>query len=82
GGDEFAALLIASEHRNLVDRCRQLKALIREPIPTSAGVMQVDSSCGLAVVDARDLAETALVRADAAMYAEKRGKYGTDSSRL
>ena len=46
-----------------------------------AGVMQVDVSCGMAIVSGTDLPESVLVRADAAMYADKRGKYGTTSSR-
>lgn len=81
GGDEFAALLIAAEYRNIVDRRDHLMDLVREQIPTTAGVMQVDVSCGMAIVSGTDLPESVLVRADAAMYADKRGKYGTTSSR-
>ncbi|HOB50548.1 MAG TPA: sensor domain-containing diguanylate cyclase [Mycobacterium sp.] len=81
GGDEFAALLVAPEHRHLVERCDHLQGLVQEPIPTSAGELQINVSCGLAVVAATDLAESVLARADAAMYADKRAKYGTDSSR-
>ena len=80
GGDEFAALLIASEWQNVVDRREHLLALLREQITTSAGSMQVDASCGLATVRGTDLAESVLVRADAAMYADKRSKYGGDGS--
>ena len=81
GGDEFAALLVASEYLNVVDRRDHLMALVREEIPTSAGMMHVDVSCGLAKVSGEDLAESVLVRADAAMYADKRGKYGATTSR-
>lgn len=81
GGDEFAALLIASEHQNILDRRDHLMGLVREPIPTRAGPMQVGVSCGTAIVSGDDLAESVLVRADAAMYADKRGKYGNTSSR-
>ena len=57
-------------------------ALVREPIPTSTGLMQVDVSSGFAIVSGTDLAESVLVRADAAMYADKRSKHGdTGSSR-
>lgn len=81
GGDEFAALLIASEHQNVLDRRDHLMGLVREPIPTRGGPMQVGVSCGTAIVSGEDLAESVLVRADAAMYADKRGKYGSASSR-
>ena len=82
GGDEFAALLITSEKHNVVDRREHLMALVREPIPTSTGLMQVDVSSGFAIVSGTDLAESVLVRADAAMYADKRSKHGdTGSSR-
>jgi len=81
GGDEFAALLVASEYLNVVDRRDHLMTLVREEIPTSAGIMHVGVSCGLAKVSGEDLAESVLVRADAAMYADKRGKYGSTTSR-
>lgn len=81
GGDEFAALLVASKYLDIMDRRDHLMALVREEIPTSAGAQRVGVSCGLAKVSGDDLAESVLVRADAAMYADKRSKYGTTTSR-
>jgi diguanylate cyclase (GGDEF)-like protein len=81
GGDEFAMLLIDSEHRNIVDRRDDLMTLVSGQIPTRAGLMRIDVSCGMAIVSGADLAESVLVRADAAMYAAKRSKYGAGGSR-
>ena len=69
-------------HKPVDPRAPRLMALVREPIPTSTGLMQVDVSSGFAIVSGTDLAESVLVRADAAMYADKRSKHGdTGSSR-
>lgn len=78
GGDEFAVLCRPGRSPR-VDRAaqavaRRLVALLAEPIPTSAGPMPVSVSVG--ITDARFPATTpveVLARADAAMYAAKRG---------
>ena len=77
GGDEFAVLLAPSADRTALDQRAELLAALREPIPTSAGVLNVDAGCGTAVVNGTDLAESVLARADTAMYADKRITHGS-----
>ncbi len=74
GGDEFAVLLSPSTDRTAVDQRAELLAMLQQPISTSAGVVHVDASCGAAIIGENDLAESVLARADAAMYADKRGE--------
>ncbi len=74
GGDEFAVLLAPSADRTALDQRAEVLTALREAIPTSAGIMHIDASCGSTVVTATDLAESVLTRADTAMYADKRGK--------
>lgn len=72
GGDEFAVLLTDVSHTSVVDMRDRLIHVVREQILTSAGIVSVGTSCGMAVVGGEDLAECVLARADAAMYADKR----------
>lgn len=76
GGDEFAVLIQAPERPGVLALRDRLIDLLLEPITTSAGSVNVGVSCGVAVVGGEDLAESVLARADAAMYADKRGKGG------
>lgn len=74
GGDEFAVLIKAPGRPGVLALRDRLIHLLREPITTTAGEVSVGVSCGMAVVGGEDLAESVLARADAAMYADKRGK--------
>lgn len=74
GGDEFAVLIKAPGRPGVLELRDRLLDLLREPIATTAGHVSVGVSCGMAVVGGEDLAESVLARADAAMYADKRGK--------
>jgi diguanylate cyclase (GGDEF)-like protein len=74
GGDEFAVLAKSPSASDLHAMRERLQAALTEPIPTQAGQLTVGVSCGLAVVSGQDLAESVLARADAAMYADKRGR--------
>lgn len=76
GGDEF--LLVLPAGRAAAERAAErLLAALADGIPTSAGVMPVGTSIGLALVpeDAPDLA-AAIAAADAALYAAKRAGRG------
>lgn len=81
GGDEFAVLLASSATPNPSALRDRLVAELVMPIPTSAGSVTVGASCGTAVVRGADLAEAVLARADAAMYAEKRGRSTPEANR-
>lgn len=75
GGDEFAVLLWAAEPVAAQRKARQLAAAIEaahHPRRGEGGALSV--SCGVAVIASGDSAESALERADSAMYAEKRAK--------
>jgi diguanylate cyclase (GGDEF)-like protein len=74
GGDEFAVLLESSSHPDPFSLRDRLITILAEDIPTHVGPLRVGVSCGTAVVGGDDLAEAAMVRADAAMSAEKRTK--------
>lgn len=74
GGDEFAVLLASSANPNALALRERLVSELQKPIATTAGLVTVGASCGSAAISGTDLAEAVLARADAAMYADKRGR--------
>lgn len=78
GGDEFLILFDGVHTSDAIGALgNRLLQLVREPIPTHAGVMRIDASLGFASYPAhgRDLA-TLQKAADAAMYEAKRTHRG------
>jgi|GEM_PF-4489288 len=74
GGDEFAILLPNQEPREAALAAERLQQLFEHASPVYAGqALPVTISGGLATVQPGESAETLLARADAAMYASKRG---------
>jgi diguanylate cyclase (GGDEF)-like protein len=73
GGDEFVVLLWNVKQENAAEKARGLEALIDGEIFEYAGKrLTVGLSAGVAMLNAKETAEAALARADAAMYARKR----------
>lgn len=71
GGDEFAVLLDYTEEEAAVVKARSLaEALAASPLH---GKVPVSVSIGVTALQPEDTPETALARADQAMYAAKRG---------
>jgi diguanylate cyclase (GGDEF)-like protein/PAS domain S-box-containing protein len=79
GGDEFAVLCPGSSGAVALVAERLLQAL-RAPVVLPAGTYSVSASLGVTLTLAQDSAEAAVQRADAAMYAAKRG--GKDQVRV
>jgi diguanylate cyclase (GGDEF)-like protein len=76
GGDEFAIMLIDPIAGNLLEgMCRRLLAQFAQPIPIEDRAITVGASIGLCRSAARNPLDSSelLRRADAAMYASKRG---------
>jgi len=78
GGDEFMILLGETyEPRAIAALAARYLKLIREPITTSAGVVELDGSLGFAVYPEHGADTLALERAaDAAMYNAKNSRSG------
>jgi diguanylate cyclase (GGDEF)-like protein/PAS domain S-box-containing protein len=79
GGDEFAVLCPGSSGAATVVAERLLHAL-RAPVVLAAGTYCVSASLGVTLTLPQDSADTAVQRADAAMYAAKRS--GKDQVRV
>jgi diguanylate cyclase (GGDEF)-like protein/PAS domain S-box-containing protein len=69
GGDEFAAILIGVEEEQIPDLAAALTAAVADS-PTAR---PVTASVGVVALRGEDTVDQALARADAAMYAVKRG---------
>ena len=76
GGDEFVVVLEGSDHAQAELLADRLRRCIADPITLPSGVVvEVHASIGIAVATPDDHdAGTLLMRADAAMYAEKRSR--------
>jgi len=68
GGDEFAAILVGADEEAGAAIARMLVAAVREVV---GGAAPVSASVGLARIEADDEPDSALARADEAMYAAK-----------
>ena len=74
GGDEFALLLWRSAESQASDKARHLAGIVGAMrIDYEGRELAVGASAGVAALRPGDTAETALARADFAMYAAKRG---------
>jgi diguanylate cyclase (GGDEF)-like protein/PAS domain S-box-containing protein len=77
GGDEFALLVPGIDRHDAVDALtRRVRALVDQPIWTSAGTVALSTSIGAVLSDPAGHDEGLLARADAAMYADKRTRSG------
>ncbi|GAA2724925.1 putative bifunctional diguanylate cyclase/phosphodiesterase [Cellulomonas aerilata] len=77
GGDEFAVLTREGAEADAYAVAEQLRGVIAEPVELGGLVLRVDSSVGLAHAPRDGTTwEALLARADAAMYAAKRGGTG------
>ena len=73
GGDEFAVVLYHADALGAESRAKSITSHIASnPLNFNGHVITLSSSCGLYEIQKGDTAETALVRADAAMYADKK----------
>jgi diguanylate cyclase (GGDEF)-like protein len=74
GGDEFVVLVErAAGERELLDLAERLIAVVSEPIATTAQVVRIGASVGVAVSrDARTDADALVAEADTAAYRAKR----------
>jgi diguanylate cyclase (GGDEF)-like protein/PAS domain S-box-containing protein len=68
GGDEFAAILVGADEEAGAAIARMLVGAVREVV---GGAAPVSASVGLARIEADDEPDSALARADEAMYAAK-----------
>lgn len=72
GGEEFAILLPRTDSRHARDFAERYRARIAEaPVTTDAGPLSFTISIGLTVFNGRDSSDTAMARADAALYSAK-----------
>ena len=72
GGDEFLLVLSGTQSlEEAVDLLEQLRAVIAEPVPTGAGVVEATVSIGVTLVDDGEGVDACVARADAAMYRAK-----------
>lgn len=72
GGDEFVILLTAVRDEAAVRMVAEnLHEALRDPVPATVGDVPVSISIGAAMLDPRAPVDTALNRADAAMYQAK-----------
>ena len=75
GGDEFVVLVPQLEHCEVLEQvAERVRAATAEPYATSAGLVVCTATVGLALGEQGDLAYELLGRADADMYADKRGR--------
>ncbi len=72
GGDEFGVILWHADEGAALQKARTLEGIV-DASPLRVGSMTLDlaSSLGVTLLDAKDTAEDALSRADQAMYARK-----------
>jgi len=73
GGDEFIVLLWTAGEADAAAKAERVREIIERP---EAGRPDVAISVGVTVLRTEDTAETALTRADAAMYADKTRRTG------
>ncbi len=72
GGDEFVAILAGHHDDTVINiQIERLRACITQPVATSAGMVSVGVSIGVARNGDGETADEVMARADAAMYAEK-----------
>lgn len=78
GGDEFVVVLEGAEAGDAMTVARKLVEVIRQPVVLPEGQTRVSASIGVApyAADSDTTPEALLQRADAAMYAAKRGGKG------
>jgi diguanylate cyclase (GGDEF)-like protein len=78
GGDEFALLLRDMDNPDdAVGVARRIIRVLSEPIPVAGGVVEINASVGVAVIDGSELPEEVMREADEAMYAAKGEGKGT-----
>ena len=75
GGEEFAGFLPETDYDKAVGVCERLRELIGIiEVPTARGTARLSASIGVVAIDAeQESADSALKRADQAMYAAKQG---------
>ncbi len=73
GGDEFAILLEASRPAEVRAVAARLVAALAAPVSIGTVTATVSASLGVALATAGETADDVLRRADAALYAAKRG---------
>lgn len=79
GGDEFGVILWNAAPADAAVKARSLTRLIAaQPLAHRDGHIAVSVSAGVTVIEGGDTPETALSRADQAMYADKRRRAGMD----
>jgi diguanylate cyclase (GGDEF)-like protein/PAS domain S-box-containing protein len=72
GGDELMVVLHGiRDHADALAIAAKLRAAVAEPIPTSAGPMQITTSIGVALARPDESTEELISRADTAMYQAK-----------
>ena len=72
GGDEFLLVLSGTQSlEEAVELLEQLRAVIAEPVPTGAGVVEATVSIGVTLVDDGEGVDACIARANAAMYRAK-----------
>jgi diguanylate cyclase (GGDEF)-like protein len=76
GGDEIVVLLWNLRGEQAEAKARALEALAAAPFERSGKRFRLGLSAGFTMLAAEDTVETALARADAAMYARKRARQG------
>jgi diguanylate cyclase (GGDEF)-like protein len=75
GGDELAVLLWNVSEEQAALKARQLEEMIEgEDFVFGRKNLKVGLSCGMTMLGSEDTVETALARADAAMYARKKAR--------
>lgn len=75
GGDEFVVLLWNLSEAQAALKARALETLIADsPFERDGARFPIGLSAGFTMIGAADTSEAALARADAAMYARKRGR--------
>lgn len=75
GGDEFAILLVRADEVTTRDKAEALARIVaEEPLVIAGQAMALSISTGAIGISGEDDAETALARADQAMYASKRAR--------
>lgn len=81
GGDELAVILWNVDPEQAEEKARSLEAMIEtESFDYRNRKLSLGLSAGVAVLSADDTVESALARADAAMYARKRARKANPSS--
>lgn len=73
GGDEFAVLLVQSDREMAAEKSTALVKVLRStPAIWEGKPLELDAACGVHQVERDDDADSALEKADRAMYADKK----------